>query len=226
MILARPAPFAGSRTRPFLSEEGACCRVMARSDEERAAPVSPTMLLFRWAYNDPLPRVIIDDLRRLHWTNSAANAELASSQTFADQNGRLVIKTLGQSDAFKQFMEGADMTPSCFCVPAADGNGHMIISCQELAASNRTRYFGLLFRRAGRKEQIRCAALDQAFGLTRAEIRTLTSLLDGSTAEEISHDHGTTVATVRSHIKSIYSKLEVRSREALFHKARPFILDA
>lgn len=199
---------------------------MARSDEERSAPPSPTMLLFRWADNDPLPRLIIDERRRLHWTNSAANAELANGLTLAELNGQLIIKGPGQPEAFNQFIAGAGIEPSCFCVPAPDGNGHTIISCQELAASSRTRYFGLLFRRAGRKTQIRCSALDQAFGLTRAEIRTLTALMDGSTAEEISHDHGTTVSTIRTHIKSIYSKLEVRSREALFQKARPFIVDA
>ena len=66
--------------------------------------------------------------------------------------------------------------------------------------------------------------LDEAFQLTRAEHRVLQDLLAGNEAELLSAQHGVSIETTRSHIKSIYTKVGVKSRERLFARLQGFRL--
>jgi DNA-binding CsgD family transcriptional regulator len=47
-------------------------------------------------------------------------------------------------------------------------------------------------------------------------------LLDGLTAEDAAAELTIGIETVRSHIRQIYSKMGVRSREALFQRIMPY----
>jgi DNA-binding CsgD family transcriptional regulator len=63
--------------------------------------------------------------------------------------------------------------------------------------------------------------LDKVFRLTASEHRILMLMLDGLTAEELSQRLGSSLDTVRTHIRNIYGKLKVTSREGLFSRLRP-----
>jgi DNA-binding CsgD family transcriptional regulator len=52
----------------------------------------------------------------------------------------------------------------------------------------------------------------------------LLQMIDGRTADEIAGDLAVSVETTRSHIRSIYGKLNVSSREAMFRRIQPFLL--
>jgi DNA-binding CsgD family transcriptional regulator len=58
--------------------------------------------------------------------------------------------------------------------------------------------------------------------LTRAEHRVLLELLHGQEADALTKLLGVSIETVRSHIRNIYGKLEVNSREQLFFKTQTF----
>lgn len=64
--------------------------------------------------------------------------------------------------------------------------------------------------------------LDEAFQLTRAEHRVLQDLLAGNEAELLSAQLGVSIETTRSHIKNIYTKVGVKSRERLFARLQGF----
>jgi LuxR family maltose regulon positive regulatory protein len=64
----------------------------------------------------------------------------------------------------------------------------------------------------------------EAFGLTSAELRVLKSLSAGETAQETAGDLKVSVDTVRTHIRRVYQKVGVNSREALFTRVRPFMV--
>ena len=70
----------------------------------------------------------------------------------------------------------------------------------------------------------RYADLDMVFGLTRTEHRVLLDLLDGRDAVGLSELRGTSVETARTHIRRIYEKMAVGSREELCRRAAPFRL--
>lgn len=54
------------------------------------------------------------------------------------------------------------------------------------------------------------------YGLTKTERKVVAMLAQGSTASEISRLNGGSLLTVRTHIKRIYAKMNVNSREKMF----------
>src|SRR3546814_4435442 len=82
--------------------------------------------------------------------------------------------------------------------------------------------FGVTFFGSGSEFRTQYEELDRIFGVTKAEQHVLADLLGGHDADHISKMRQISVETVRSHIRAIYSKVGVRSREALFHKLQPF----
>jgi len=67
------------------------------------------------------------------------------------------------------------------------------------------------------------ADLDRVFQLTKAQLGTL-DLLGGHDADTVARLRNISVETVRTHIRVIYSKIGVSSREALFHTLQPYRL--
>jgi DNA-binding CsgD family transcriptional regulator len=62
----------------------------------------------------------------------------------------------------------------------------------------------------------------EAFHLTRAEVAVVKRILDGANAEEVAEDQGVSVETIRTHIRRLYGKLSIDSREQLFALMAPF----
>ena len=56
------------------------------------------------------------------------------------------------------------------------------------------------------------------FGLTPSEARILHGLVDGRRADDLADDLSVSIETIRTHIRRIYNKLEVNSREQLIAK--------
>lgn len=60
---------------------------------------------------------------------------------------------------------------------------------------------------------------ENSYGLTKRENEILTYLVDGKTANEIAKITFTSVQTVQTHIKNIYTKVHVNTRSGLVSKA-------
>jgi DNA-directed RNA polymerase specialized sigma24 family protein len=54
--------------------------------------------------------------------------------------------------------------------------------------------------------------------------RSFFSAVAGKTAQDAAREQGTSVDTVRTHIRRLYAKLDVNSREGLFTRLRPFLI--
>ncbi|MGR4863807.1 helix-turn-helix transcriptional regulator [Caulobacter sp. LARHSG274] len=57
--------------------------------------------------------------------------------------------------------------------------------------------------------------LELLFGLSAMEARILHEIIEGNSAERIAESKGVSIQTVRTHIKHIHSKMEVRSKEEI-----------
>lgn len=71
--------------------------------------------------------------------------------------------------------------------------------------------------------KIDCADLEPIFSVTRAEHKTLVLILHGRSVTEIAAELEKSVLTVRTHVKRLYAKLGVQSREQLFARVGPFL---
>ena len=70
----------------------------------------------------------------------------------------------------------------------------------------------LLLTDPARSPQTRIAAIQKLFGFTKAEARIAAALLEGRQTGEIAHDLRITQNTLRTHLKSLYSKAGARSQ--------------
>ena len=66
---------------------------------------------------------------------------------------------------------------------------------------------------------IRCRELGEQFGLTQSEVRILEQLARGRTARYISDELGISFNTVRTHIRHVYEKMGIHSKQELIDLA-------
>lgn len=81
----------------------------------------------------------------------------------------------------------------------------------------------LQIRDLRRRFELDCAELETAFGVTPAEHRTLVLMMQGSSVTEIAAELEKSVLTVRTHVKRLYAKLGVQSREQMFARVGPYM---
>lgn len=187
-----------------------------------AEPSIPKLAL-SWIDHDVRARLIVDHRLRVVWANAAARVALAKRRDVEARGGILSATQPSAHSALVDFILDSGAAVSCCCVRRTDGDGHLLFRCQRISWEGYG-LFGLSFLASGNDFQARYADLDTAFRLTRSEHEVLTELLDGQDADRIALNRGVSLETVRSQVRQIYGKLQVKTREGLFRKALPFLL--
>lgn len=180
-------------------------------------------LALSWIDHDALPRVIVSGDLLILWANAAARAAFARRRDLESRLGALATVAPNHAEALQNFLAGVGAGVESLSLKRTDGDGHLVLRAQRIDWSA-DGIFGITFHGTGADYQARYANLDVAFGLTRAELGVLSDLLDGRSAEAIAEGRSTSVETTRSHIRKIYAKVAVNSREALFHRVQSFRL--
>jgi DNA-binding CsgD family transcriptional regulator len=181
-------------------------------------------LVLSWMESDQTCRVVVDDALDIVWANAAATAELSRNRGLDIHDGRLSAADPTQQVALVELFGRAASGPADCCLSCMEDDAHVILRIRPIGPPGAARLFGVTFRVSGPDYNARYLGLERAFGLTKAEYRILLRLLDGRTAEDAANDLGVGIETARSHIRQIYSKLRVRSREGLFRRILPFHL--
>jgi len=112
---------------------------------------------------------------------------------------------------------------STLCLPCENGGGHLLLRARRLGSDPGHACIGMTFHHSI-DFVARFADLEAAFQLTRSEEKVLHKMLEGMTADEIAADVRLSVETIRSHIRNIYVKIGVTSREGLFARLGAFRL--
>ena len=175
----------------------------------------------RWLQIDPTPRFIVDPALWLHWRNDAGERLLHGSADLTAREGQLTVENRQSNTALAVLVTNAGAELSTCTFPCMDGDGHLLVQARLLSLDD-TGHIALCVQRTGSTYQPRYADFSRAFGLTSAEARIVGLLTSGQTADAIAKHQATSIGTVRSHIRSIYNKLDVSSREMMFHRLQPF----
>jgi DNA-binding CsgD family transcriptional regulator len=176
-----------------------------------------------WLALDKTPFVFLGDRLGVLWSNAAATAELEKRRDLEVRGGALAMIDRGRQAQLEHFLASANGSGVCtWSVPRADGDGHLLFRAQRLA--DQPWRCGVSFHGSGADFRADYADLHAVFGLTPAEDKVLAGLLDGLDANRIAERDGVSIETTRSHIRAIYLKLDVNSREGLFHRVRPYRL--
>lgn len=180
-------------------------------------------LALAWIEHDLLPRVIVADDLSILWRNVAARSLLAARRDIEERGGIFATVDRSKQAALMRFVTTSEVAVSSWAFPRADGDGHLLFRAQRIDWRGGG-MFGVGFYGSGSEFQARYADLDKIFGLTATENRVLLDMLEGLEADRLSEIHSVSIETTRTHIRNIYAKLQVRSREGLFHRLRPYRL--
>ena len=194
-------------------------------NETQDAASSIAALALAWMEAEAQPRLICTADLALVWANEAAHAAFAEGGELDLKDGAIAMRDRAHQAELCAFVKACGDTLSTLALPTRDGDGHLLLRGRAITADGAGgRRVGFAFLHSGAAFRARYADIDRAFQLTPAEHRILLRMIDGLNAEAIAALLDLSVETVRSHIRSLYNKMGVASREAMFAKVRPFRL--
>ena len=224
---------AGAK-RGFVGMAGKSLRSAAPAAAERRSPPRPPAgpteplsqqstsdLALSWIEHDLMPRVIVADDLSILWSNVAARSMLAAKRDLEERDFTLSTVERSRQLALHHYVTSSEVAISSWALKRSDGDGHVLFRAQKIDWYG-LGMFGVCFFGSGEEFRVRYADLDVVFGLTGAEHRVLLDMLEGFAADQLSEIHSVSIETTRTHIRNIYAKLQVRSREGLFHRIRPY----
>lgn len=189
---------------------------------ESANDLPPAMLALDWMERDPVPRLICSSGLIVAWANSAARAALAEGGDLELRDGHLATCDRARQNELCAFARSCDQVLATLVLPRQDDRGYLLMRGRRIGAGGD--HIGLTFFTTGPDFRALHADLERAFGLTPAEHRVLLRMIEGLNAEAIADALDLSIETVRSHIRNLYTKMGVASREAMFARVAPFRL--
>ncbi len=190
--------------------------------EMRVVPDVPAHHVLTWMGHDLMARLIVSDQLVVRWNNPAAKRLIDSVAGLDFAGDKLILQSSVLTDGLRSFVRASGQNTTNLCLYVSDGE-LLLCTAVELGGAPGERLTGLALRSTAQPGLLASAALEIAFRLTGAERRVVELMFVGQTAEEVSHKLGTSIGTVRVHIRHIYEKIQVSSREAMFHKLMPFV---
>ena len=180
-------------------------------------------LVTSWLHVDGRNRMILTGDGRLVWSNRAADRYLNGGVDFLATREQVRVADPHQCAAFEAFLAAASSEMSAWFYRRSSGEGGLLLKGWRLATEPEI-IVGVVFHSTGADYVAKWADFAQAFGLTPAENRMATGLLDGHSADELAAMWNVGIGTVRTHIKRLYGKLSVSTRGEFFRALAPFRL--
>lgn len=163
---------------------------------------------------------MLDDDLVLTWSNEAAEAMLSEAVDVRLVGGRFELVDPAEHERFQKFVAATTSRSSDWCTPQV-ADGVLIFRAWRLETEAETG-IGLVFHPSGGAYAPQWADFGRALGLTATEHRIALRLLDGVQIEAVAEEAKITPATARTHVRNLYLKLGVGSREAFFRVLAPF----
>ena len=194
--------------------------LMPLPDERQSYDLSS---VFIWAERDTRARFVVDDDLNIEWSNDAAARFLDETESFSCFAGALLIRANTSRQRFLTFVRSSSPDLSTLCLQD-ETRGYILCTAMNLTRSGGHSKTGITLRKSGHVVPIGLDYLKVAFQFTTCERNVVRTLFAGQTAEEVGEELHLSLGTIRMHIRHIYDKMNVSSREAMFHKLMPFML--
>ena len=160
---------------------------------------------------------------RLLWANPVACAWLEERDCVTLKCEQLWLRN-SQAE-LKHLLTNAEEANQGFCAPIEGSSAHVILCAKRVAGPVGQPHFGLTGRRTDDVRHSQFFGIAEIYALTQKEMDVLRSLLAGLTAADIAAEQVNSIETIRTHIRRLYAKLDVNSREGLFTAVRPFLIE-
>lgn len=152
---------------------------------------------------------------RLHWMNRRGRALLDAGRQLTATGGGVSAADRRWQPALDDLARRPGTT--AIVIPALDDCEALVLRarCLGEAQSTAEAFLGLVAYTLSQTAQFILPDLSSVYDLTPAEMRVLRLLAGGRTATGLAMDLGVTIETARTHIRRIYAKMNVSSREQL-----------
>jgi DNA-binding CsgD family transcriptional regulator len=174
-----------------------------------------------WGIFDGRVRFTVDRRRNLVTKCKLADAAFRRGNDLVLRDGRVEMVDPLKTEEFSRMVSDVSDSVLRMIAPRQDRDGELIVSVRSTQDRDIVAVVG---QGTGSDFSIEFVDLRVAFPLTRCEALVAAHLLECKSTEEVARSMGTSVATVRCHMKHIYEKLGIQSREQLFKVAAPYRL--
>ncbi|MGZ3274194.1 MAG: helix-turn-helix transcriptional regulator [Caulobacteraceae bacterium] len=179
-----------------------------------------SLLLTRWTFAAPYPLALLQKNGRLVWCNAAAMRLLQDASPIVLRNGLLMTRKTTTTSAFRAWLKDLSGEPSFHIVRGAGVQGNVVLQGMTVMGA-KDEVVGCRLRSASAPAEV--ADLTMALGVTPAQSGIVQRMILGSSLEQISEDTGLSITTVRTHLRNVYARLGISSRDELFRLCLPYV---
>jgi len=197
------------------------CEVLRYPGHQSPTPPVGDPYLSSWIRGFDIPSVIVSLDLQLLWTNAAADDMLTAARDFARVNGALTCVDKDQMQEFRSFLADLEDEPRAWVYSRKEAAQH-IVRAEMVRPAGLPPGAALMIYPATPADPFIWADFGKVFGLTRAEAGVVMRAVAGKRADVIAEDLSVTIETVRTHIRRVYLKLGIKSREELFAIVSPY----
>jgi DNA-binding CsgD family transcriptional regulator len=160
------------------------------------------------------------------WTSPATAALTSDSSCITLANGELGGRTRYSNNVLKEIfcdLRAADYPVDKLLAASTEDRPELFLRAQS-CSSQGVRMNSFTIRRLDR-DMRETPDLRRLYGLTKTEQQIVREMLKGRSVAEIAVELHKSVLTVRTHVKRIYTKLNVGTKEQLFSSVMKLMID-
>ncbi|WP_301750103.1 LuxR C-terminal-related transcriptional regulator [uncultured Erythrobacter sp.] len=183
------------------------------------------LLLNEWLSAGRNPRLICDAQQRVLWQCPNLSHWLDGASAIKLEREQLVLTDKRAQSGLSEFLHFSDKPDTAISFNDEKLSRRVVLQCRRLEVPRFTPAFGVRIIADAAGLECNFLHFEETFGMTRQESAICRMLLQGRTVQEIVDAGSKSPDTIRFHIRNIYQKIGVSSREALFASLRPFLFD-
>lgn len=183
------------------------------------------IMMGEWLSASRHARLICDTQQKVLWRNANLQRLLDEDIGVRLERDHFMLTDRKAQASFADFIQATELDHLAIRLGSRDEVCDHIIQCRRLRTAPYGDAFGVRIMCAHDSLESDFRDFEIAFNLTRQESLICRQILQGKTVNQVVEVLNKSPETVRFHLKNIYTKLEVSSREALFAKLRMFLFD-
>lgn len=186
-------------------------------------PAMPETYLAAWTETFRTPAFVCSSEYHVLWSNSAAITMFEAGEPFLLSGSRLQVADKAQAASFQSFIADLESkTEPGAWIYRADHEASLLIRGDAVRVQGQAPAVGLMIYATGAQARYVWGDFGRLLGLTSAETGVVKRLVGGETVDIIAENLIVSVETIRTHIRRIYNKLNISSREQLIFLINPF----
>lgn len=200
--------------------------ILIRNTPAQARPANVIVAGLPFEFREFAARAMLAADGRALWLSPAARDIVESSQALSLVDGKVAGRTRYSDQKIRAMLaEAQERSDSVdLLIASASGESPELFLQAENRSRGGTPVIAVTIRKLGR-DMDQLPDLTRLFGLTRTEHKIVRLLMQGHSVRGIAAQLGTSVLTVRTHLKRTYAKVDVGTKEQLFSTMLKLMLD-